>query len=61
MLQTIGAIIQLILLIFSKWAEKDEAKKQKKEKIQKELADAIKDKDTSAINAAIGRINRLRR
>ena len=60
MLQTIGAFLQLILLIFSKWVERDAEKKKEKAEIQKELEDAIKAKDTSAINAAIDSINRLR-
>ena len=60
MLQAIGAVLQLILLIFSKWAERDADKRKKKETLQKELSDAIKNKDVSAVNVAISRINRLR-
>jgi hypothetical protein len=57
MLQTIGAFLQLLLLILSKWAEKDAAKKSKKEEIQKELSDALKAKDTSAITAALDHLH----
>ncbi len=61
MLKVIGAIIQLAVLIFSKWAEKDADKKKKKGELSKELSDAIKSKDTSRINASIERINRMRK
>jgi hypothetical protein len=60
MLSAISAALQLILLIVSKWFEKDAEKKKKKEELGKELKDAIKSKDTSRINATIGRINRMR-
>ena len=59
MIAIIGGIIQLLLLIFSKWAEKDAEKKVKKETLQKELTNAIKDRDISALNALTQRINRL--
>ncbi len=60
MLQTIGAVLQLILLILSKWGELDAERRKKKAAIQKELEDALKAKDTSAINAAIDSINGMR-
>jgi len=60
MLNLISGIIQLILLILSKWGERDALRKAKKETLQKELSNAIADKDVSAINVVIGRINRLR-
>lgn len=60
MLNIIGGILQLILLILSKWAETDAAKKKAKEKLQGELSDAIKNRDVSALNAVTERINRLR-
>lgn len=53
MLNIIWGVIQLILLIFSKWAEKDTEKKKKKEATKKELSDAIKSGDTSAITAIL--------
>ena len=60
MLSLISGVIQLIVLILSKWAEKDKEVKAKKESLQKDLANAIKTKDISALNAAIARIGRLR-
>jgi hypothetical protein len=60
MLSLISGIIQLIFLILSKWGEKDAEKKAKKTELQKELTNAIKTQDTSALTATIGRINRLR-
>jgi uncharacterized membrane protein YvbJ len=54
MLATIGGVISLILLIVSKWLEANAEDKKKKEAIIKELKDAIKNGDTSAITAALG-------
>lgn len=59
MTQIIGAILQLILLVLSKWFEKDAEKKKAKAGLQKELSDAIVAKDTSAITATIDSIRRL--
>lgn len=56
MLQTIGAIIQLIVLIFSKWGERDAEKKAEKAQLQKELTNAIASKDTSAITSVLDRL-----
>lgn len=61
MLQAIGAFLQLVLLIFSKWAERDKEIKEKKAKIQKELEDALLKGNTSAITAGLDAINRLRK
>ena len=60
MLQAIGAVLQLIILIFSKWFEFDKEKKDKKAKLQKELENAIGAKDSSAIVAVLDDINRMR-
>ena len=59
MLNAIGAFLNLFLLILSKWFEFDKEKKAKKEALQKDLKDAIKGKDPSAISATIARINRM--
>jgi uncharacterized membrane protein YvbJ len=50
---TIGGIVQLILLILSKWFETNTEKKKKQEIIIKELKDAIASGDTSSITAAL--------
>ena len=60
MLQLIGATLQLILLILSKWVETDKEKRENKGKLQGDLEDAIAKQDTSAIVATIDSINRLR-
>lgn len=49
----IGGIIQLTLLILSKWFEADAEKKKKQEAIIKELKDAIAAGNTSNITAAL--------
>lgn len=53
----IGAIIQLIMLIFSTILEKDKEKKAKKEQALKEMKDAIKDKDPSAVTSILDDLN----
>ena len=60
MLSLISGILQLIVLIFSKWGEADAAKRKKKEQLQGDLSNAIKTRDISALNAVTQRINRLR-
>lgn len=60
MVQLIGALLQLLFLIFSKWGEMDREKREKKRQLQKELTDAIAAKDTSAITSTIDSINRMR-
>lgn len=59
MLNIIGGILQLILLVLSKWFEKDAEKKKAKAGLQKELSDAITAKDTSGITSVLDRVNRL--
>uniref|UniRef100_A0A6M3ITQ9 Uncharacterized protein n=1 Tax=viral metagenome TaxID=1070528 RepID=A0A6M3ITQ9_9ZZZZ len=49
----IGGIIQLALLMLSKWLEEDAKKKQKQEDMIKELTDAIAKGDTSSITATL--------
>lgn len=48
-----GAIVQLILLIVGALLESNKEQKAKKQAIAKELGDAIKARDTSAITAAL--------
>lgn len=57
MIKMIGAIIQLIMLIFSTILEKDKEKKAKKEQALKEMKDAIKDKDPSAVTSILDDLN----
>jgi hypothetical protein len=59
MLQAIGAFLQLVLLIFSKWAERDKEIREQKAKIHKELEDALLKGNTSAINAGLDAISRM--
>jgi uncharacterized membrane protein YvbJ len=49
----IGGIVSLILLVVSKWFEANAETKKKQETIIKELKDAIKNGDTSAITATL--------
>jgi len=52
-LGTIGAFLQLALLILQKWAEKDAAKKAKQEAVIKEVQNAIDKRDPSLLNLAL--------
>jgi hypothetical protein len=54
-LATIGAFLQLVLLIFQKWAERDAAKKAKQEAVIKEVQNAIDKRDPSLLNLALTR------
>lgn len=56
MLTIIGGIVQLILLLLSKWIQTDAAKKAKQEVVIKELKDAIAKGDTGAITSALSGI-----
>ena len=60
MVAIVSGIIQLIFLLLSKWFEKDAEKKKVKTEIQKELSNAIKTRDVSALNSITQRINRMR-
>ena len=53
MLELIGAIIQIILLIFKNKFEKDNVKKQEKQKLSVEVSNAIKSRDISKLNALV--------
>jgi hypothetical protein len=53
---TVGAFLQLLLLIVSKWMEVNNEDKKKKQAIVKELSDAIKAGDTSSITLALSKL-----
>ncbi len=49
----ISGVIQLIVLIFSKWVRTNEERKKKQEAQIKELGDAIKAGDTGVITSIL--------
>jgi len=53
MIQLISGIIALFILIFKQWAGYDSEHKAEQQVKTKELKDAIKSGDTSAITAAL--------
>jgi len=59
MLKIIGAVLKVIFLVLTGIFERNKDIKEKKKELRKELTGAIKSKDTSRINATIGRINRM--
>ena len=52
-LATLGAFLQLTLIILQKWAEKDAEKKAQQAKIIKEVKDAIDKRDPSLLTLAL--------
>lgn len=54
-----GGVIQLALLLFSKFFSRNAERKKKLEEAEKELKDGIKKKDPSTITAAFDKLNRL--
>jgi hypothetical protein len=64
-LAAIGTGLKIIFFFLNLWREKDKKKAKKKAEIGKEIIDAFaetsKKKRASRLNAAVGRINRLRK
>jgi len=58
MLEIIGAIIQIIILIFKNKFEKDKEKKVEKEKLSGEINEALKTRDISKLNSVIVRLRK---
>jgi hypothetical protein len=56
--ELLKGLIQLLLLIFGIWVEKDTKKKANKKALRKELARAIKGGDLSEITAVTDKIRR---
>jgi hypothetical protein len=59
MLQTISAICKILFQIVKNYSEQNERTRLKREQAIKEAKNAIEDKDASALNLAIGKLNRL--
>ena len=58
MLNVIGAILQIIFLIFKNKFEKDAKKKEEKDALSKEASNVIFSGDVSRINALVGKLRK---
>jgi hypothetical protein len=58
-LATIGAALQLVLLVFKRWIEKDAERKKRMKEAEDEVKSGIKKRDASAVTRGFSRVNRL--
>lgn len=52
----IAAVIQLLMLVFKNWSERDAEQRKKNEELRAGWKEAIQSRDLSTINASIDRL-----